>query len=227
MYLSRVQVREIDHRAAKEFGMPSIVLMENAGLGATEWLMSLGVSGRVLVCCGKGNNGGDGFVIARHLDLQGVAVRLLLFTDPNELSGDAATNWAIASRSGISIEVVPRTPSAFSLPAASFTDADWIVDALFGTGLAGELRPPWDHVIAWINASHSRVLAVDIPSGLDCDSGQPLGCAVRATHTATFVAPKKGFANPQAAFWTGMIKTISIGAPRVLLEQYLASGSKS
>ena len=121
------------------------------------------------------------------------------------------------------MEVVARTPSDFSLPMESLTEADWLVDALFGTGLAGDVRPPWDHVITWINTSHSRVLAVDIPSGLDCDHGEPLGCAVRATHTATFVAPKKGFANPRSAAWTGEIKTISIGAPRLLLEQYLPS----
>jgi NAD(P)H-hydrate epimerase len=223
MYLSRAQVREIDHRAAKEFGVPSIVLMENAGRGAAEWLMSMGAGGKVLVCCGKGNNGGDGLVIARHLDLHGLAVRVLLFTNPDELSGDAATNWTIAARSRIPIDVVPRRRSALSLPGELLTDADWLVDALFGTGLTGEVRPPWDHVITWINASHSRVLAVDIPSGLDCDSGEPLGCAVKATHTATFVAPKKGFTNPRSAPWTGKIRTISIGAPRVLLEQYLAS----
>src|SRR5439155_1097463 len=106
-YLTRNEVREIDRRAIEEFGVPGVVLMENAGRGAAEVLLSLGVSGPVVICCGKGNNGGDGFVIARHLDNCGVGVRVLLFARPDELTGDAAVNFRIIERSGLPIVIQP------------------------------------------------------------------------------------------------------------------------
>jgi len=96
----------------------------------------------------------------------------------------------------------------------------WIVDALFGTGLSRPLGSPFGQIVEDINASGSPVLAVDIPSGLDCDTGEPLGPTVRATHTATFVAPKRGFLNPASRDWTGEVHVIDIGAPRVLVEEY-------
>src|SRR5262245_66653409 len=105
MVLTRAQVREIDRRAIEEYGVPGVVLMENAGRGAAEVLLSLGVRGPVVVCCGKGNNGGDGFVIARHLDNRRVPVRVLLFADPAALEGDAAINYGIVSRSGVPVVV--------------------------------------------------------------------------------------------------------------------------
>src|SRR5580704_4639717 len=104
-YLTRAQVRQIDRRAIEEFGVPGVVLMENAGRSAAELLLSLGVGGSVAICCGKGNNGGDGFVIARHLDNHGVAVRVLLFAEPEELTGDAAVNVRILQRAGLSLRV--------------------------------------------------------------------------------------------------------------------------
>jgi NAD(P)H-hydrate epimerase len=214
--LSREQVRAIDRRAIDEFGVPGAVLMENAGRGAAEILASLGIHGRVVVCCGKGNNGGDGFVIARHLDNRGVPVRVLLFAKPEELTGDAALNYHIVSRSGVPIDVRAGAVDAEALRRELVT-ADWVVDALFGTGLMGAVRPPFDQVIAAINASPAKVLAVDIPSGLDCDTGEPLGATVRAHHTVTFVAMKKGFANPAAREWTGLVHVAGIGAPRAAL----------
>src|SRR5271166_209267 len=105
MMLTRDQVRELDRRAIEEFGVPGVVLMENAGQGMAELLRSLGINGLVVLVCGKGNNGGDGFVIARHLDNTGVRVRVLLFVDPAQLSGDAAVNHRIIAASGIPIEV--------------------------------------------------------------------------------------------------------------------------
>lgn len=206
--LTRAQVSEIDRRATGEFGVPSIVLMENAGRGATEVLMRLNVERKpVLVVCGKGNNGGDGFVIARHLDNQGWPVTVHLAANPNELRGDAAINFEIVRRSGIAICELPASIDG------------WIVDALFGTGLAGPIKPPLDHIIEWINHSGSRVLAVDIPSGLDCDTGAPLGPTVRADHTVTFVALKAGFVNSAAKEWLGKMHVFDIGAPRKLIEQ--------
>jgi NAD(P)H-hydrate epimerase len=217
MYLSREQVRAIDRGAIEEFGVPGVVLMENAGRGAAEVLLSLGARGPVVVCCGKGNNGGDGFVIARHLDNRAVPVRVLLFARPEELAGDTALNYEIVRRSGIPIgERGGQAVDATSL-RRELAAAEWVVDALFGTGLAGAVRPPFDGVIAAINASGARVLAVDIPSGLDCDTGEPLGATVRARHTVTFVAMKKGFARPAAREWLGEVHVAGIGAPRAAI----------
>ncbi len=214
--LTRQQVRDIDRRAIEEFGVPGVVLMENAGRGATEILLSLGVSGPVVICCGKGNNGGDGFVIARHLDNHGVSVRVLLFAEPSTLTGDAAINYHIIERSRLPILVQPDLAAV----TAELASAAWVVDALFGTGLTGPLRAPFDAVVAAINAADKPVLGVDIPSGLDCDTGQPLGPTVRAAHTVTFVAEKAGFADPAARAWLGQVHVASIGAPRALLAHY-------
>ena len=226
-YLSREEVRNLDRRAIEEFGIPGVVLMENAGRGTAELLLSLGVHGRVVICCGKGNNGGDGFVVARHLDIHEVPVQILLFVRPEELTGDAAINYRITQKAGLPLEV--HAPLRKDQLQAELAGSDWIVDALFGTGLAGPVRPPFDQVINTINgaaqadptsgttSSRPPVLAVDIPSGLDCDTGIPMGPTVRADHTATFVAQKKGFANPVAQPWLGQVHIVHIGVPRRLL----------
>jgi len=213
--LTRAQVREIDRRAIEEFGVPGVVFMENAGRGAAEILLSLGVKGPVVICCGKGNNGGDGFVIARHLDNHGIPVQVLLFAKPEELTGDAAINCHIIERSKLPIHVQPN----LSEMPALLSSAEWIVDALFGTGLRGNVREPFGNIIGAINASGKSVLAVDIPSGLDCDTGLPLGPTIKAAHTATFVAQKVGFANPAAKEYLGRVHVVDIGAPRGIPSQ--------
>jgi NAD(P)H-hydrate epimerase len=194
--------------------------MENAGRGAAEVLVSLGIPGPVAVCCGKGNNGGDGFVIARHLDNRGVPVEVLLFADPGELTGDAAINFRIIDRAGLPIILGPEGRFDTQALAKSLSTPAWIVDALFGTGLTGPVRAPFDQVIRTINASGVRILAVDIPSGLDCDTGLPLGVTIRAAHTVTFVAQKQGFANPGAREWLGQVHVVDIGAPRKVMEGF-------
>jgi NAD(P)H-hydrate epimerase len=222
MILTREQTRELDRRAIEEFGVPGIVLMENAGRGMAELLRTLGINGPVVLCCGKGNNGGDGFVMARHLDNAGVRVRVQLFGDPAQLSGDAAINHRILAASGIPLELFAAARRTGSVSCRverlrrQLADADWIVDALFGSGLRGMIQPPFDRIIAAINAAGRRVFAVDIPSGLDSDTGQPLGIAVRAHHTGTVAAMKKGFLEPSAAYWTGQVHLIDMGAPRAL-----------
>jgi NAD(P)H-hydrate epimerase len=217
MFLSRAEVRSLDRRAMEEYGLPGVVLMENAGRGTAELLRALGVCGPVAVCCGKGNNGGDGLVIARHLDNHGVAVRVLLFCRPEELSGDAALNYHVVARSGLPVTVHVENPVNREAMRRELGTAEWVVDALFGTGLTGAVRPPFDEVIAAINDSPARVLAVDIPSGLDCDTGRPLGPTVCAQHTATMAALKKGFAEPEAREWLGQVHLVDIGVPRALL----------
>ncbi|HEV3203528.1 MAG TPA: NAD(P)H-hydrate epimerase [Gemmataceae bacterium] len=213
MFLSREEAREVDRRAMEEWGIPGLILMENAGRGAAELLRRLGIHGTVIFCCGKGNNGGDGFVMARHLDNWQIPVRVLLFTRPEELTGDAATSYQTIARSRLPIEVLAEPSLNEKELQNQLASGDWVVDALFGTGLKGPVRHPFGQVITAINASLGRILAVDIPSGLDCDTGQPLGPTVRAHSTATFVALKKGFANPAARQWLGKVYVLDIGAP--------------
>ena len=218
--LTRDEVRKIDRRAIEELGLPGIVLMENAGRGAAELLIELGIDGPVIVTAGKGNNGGDGFVIARHLEIHGFEVRVLLFADPLELAGDALTNYRVLNAAGTQIRnSAGADPSGWKVVLRT---GSWIVDALLGTGTRGSVREPFGTVIEQINASGVRVLAVDLPSGLDCDTGQPLGPCVRAAHTATFVAPKRGFDAPGAAAFTGQVHVIDIGVPRCLLEAFVS-----
>jgi NAD(P)H-hydrate epimerase len=211
IFQSRDEARAMDRRAIEQLGVPGVVLMENAGREAAELLMALGWHGSVVVCCGKGNNGGDGFVIARHLHNHQVPVRVLLFCRPEELSGDAAVNYHIIAKLGLPIDVYAGEPLDGDALRRELGLAEWVVDALFGTGLTGAVRPPFDQVIEAINASPARVFAVDIPSGLDCDTGRPLGATLRADHTVTFGALKKGYANPAAREWLGQVHLVDIG----------------
>lgn len=226
--LTREEVRAVDRRAIDEFGMTGLVLMENAGRGAAERLIQLGIDGTVVVCAGKGNNGGDGFVIARHLELLGCDVRVLLLANPSDLSGDAAANWRILEAAETPRVVLGRQPPLSDIDHA-LSHADWIVDALLGTGTVGEVREPYRTAIAAINRSARKVFAVDLPSGLDCDTGLPIelladgsAACVRATHTVTFVARKRGFDNPASQTLTGIVHVVGIGIPKRLLDEVLA-----
>lgn len=220
--LSRAEVRDIDRRAIEDFGLPGIVLMENAARGCVECLVREGVSGPVAICAGRGNNGGDGFAMARHLENRGIAVKVLLFGDPEKLRGDAAINFGVLTRSGTPLKVMSvPTPADEAELQAELAESDWIVDALLGTGTQGSLRPPFPSIIRAINNSGARVFAVDLPSGMDCDSGLPADpdcpVMVKAEITATFVARKRGFDHPSAAEYTGRVHVVDIGAPRAAL----------
>jgi NAD(P)H-hydrate epimerase len=222
--LSREQVRELDRRAVEGFGVPSIVLMENAGRGCAELLMRLNPDRRpTVVLCGPGNNGGDGFVIARHLDNHGWPVDVQVVAACSRTGGDAEVNFDILFPAGVPFhQYHPAHLDARQLDflRRKVEGAGWLVDALFGTGLTRPLGPPYDAVVELVNAARCPVLAVDLPSGLDCDTGEPLGPCVRAAHTATFVAPKRGFLNPRSRDWTGEVHVIDIGAPRRLIGEY-------
>jgi len=215
--LTRAEVREVDRRAIEEFDVPGIVLMENAGRGCVEVLQSLGCNGPVAIVCGKGNNAGDGFVIARHLDIRRIPVKLLLIGAPDELRGDAATNYAVAARSQL-----PMIDLSNRFEAARFADelkgVEWIVDALLGTGSTGAPRPPMDEAIRLMNAASAKRMAVDLPSGLDCDAGEQAEPTFRADHSCTFVVAKVGFQNSAAGPFLGQVHVVDIGAPRVLIE---------
>jgi NAD(P)H-hydrate epimerase len=224
LVLNREQARLVDLRAIDAYAMSGLVLMENAGRGAVDVWLQAGFIGPVVVCCGRGNNGGDGFVMARHLELRGVAVRIVLLAEPNSLTGDAAANYEIARRSGLAMRVLPGVPTAVELDAA-LNGAGSIVDALLGTGAQGEPRPPFAAAIDAMNRSGRPILAVDVPSGLDCDTGVAAASTVRAARTATFVAAKPGFLLPEAAPYVGQLHIVSIGVPKKLLEEFHVCGS--
>ena len=217
--LSRSEFRGIDRRAIDRFGIAGVVLMENAGREAARWLVELGIDGPVAICCGKGNNGGDGFVMARHLEAWGYAVRVLLVADPAELQGDALINYQIlrASSTPVTRWSVGKVDSE---ALEVLRNAAWIVDGLLGTGMQGEVREPIRSVIETMNSCPAPKFAIDIPSGLDADTGLLLGLAVRATHTATFVSMKIGFARPDSALYTGVVRAFDIGLPIRLLREF-------
>ena len=216
--LTRDQSRRIDRLAMERYGFCGLVLMENAGRGVADRLCRMGIDGPVAVCCGKGNNAGDGFVIARHLDLRGFDARVLLWADPSELTGDAAANFQILRHTDVPIERFAAEHDAARL-GRQLADAAWIVDALLGTGARGEPRPPLDAVIDQLNAAAAPKLAVDLPSGLDCDTGEPARQTIRAAATCTFVAAKPGFFVSGAEQCTGHVHVLDIGTPRKLIEE--------
>ena len=218
--LSRRQVREVDRRAIEDYRIPGIVLMENASLAlfraVNERLAALLIP-RVVIVAGSGNNGGDGFALARHLHNAQVELTILLAADPAKISGDALTNLEIIKQMHLDLRVLSQDPAGLAQLQAELARADLLIDALLGTGLSGEVRGFYRQVIESLNSSGKEILAVDIPSGLDCDTGKPLGLAVKAETTVTFVARKKGFDTPGAQTYTGQVIVGNIGAPRELI----------
>jgi NAD(P)H-hydrate epimerase len=209
--LTRQQSRAVDEWAIRELGISGLVLMENAGRGVADVLLSSDTTcRRVLVLCGKGNNGGDGFVIARHLMIRGVESRVVLLVDPGELQGDALTNFNILQSIGLVVEPASQLEAAV---AGCDWICDWVIDAMLGTGAVGEPREPYRSAIEWLNSQSANVLAVDLPSGLDCDTGEPSEVTVKADVTCTFHAPKVGFTNPRAQEFLGELHVVSIGIP--------------
>jgi hydroxyethylthiazole kinase-like uncharacterized protein yjeF len=215
--LSRDEVRAIDRVAIETLGVPGMVLMENAGRQVADAVADLlggpgGLGGRrVAIVTGSGNNGGDGFVVARHLSLRGVRVVVFMIAPAEKLTGDAATNHAISAKLGLDLRFVGAADLAGL--AGQLRGFDAIVDAIGGTGIRGPLRGEQAEAVEQINAAARPVVAVDIPTGLDCDTGLAAGPTVRAAITVTFVARKKGFDNPASAEFTGEVRVADIGIP--------------
>jgi NAD(P)H-hydrate epimerase len=224
--LSQIEIREVDQIAIEQYGVPGVVLMENAGRGCSQLISPHWEAGRVVICCGKGNNGGDGFVIARYLENAGWSVQVRLAFPPDSFQGDAAVFLASIQKSGLDVRTIQAEVEAPSSgrPEVSWArfqselnSADLVVDALLGTGLTGSVRSPYKQIIESINASGRPVFAVDLPSGMDCNTGKPLGACIRATRTATMVAEKLGFENPESESLTGLVDVVEIGLPRALV----------
>ncbi len=220
-YLSREAVREVDRRAIQELGIPGVVLMENAGRAAAELVLRVRPRADdrpVVILCGRGNNGGDGLVVARHLQIHGVPVHVLLLAPGDSVRGDAAVNLHIVRRARIRLdELAPGDDLARFL--APVNEASLLVDALLGTGASGNPRSPYAEAIQAANDSGAPVVAIDVPSGLDCDTGQPGRPCIRAAHTCTFVAPKRGFARDEARQYLGRLHVASIGVPPWLVKE--------
>ena len=230
--LSRQQARLVDKISIEEYGIPGIVLMENAARGVVEVIDSLFAAAgkgrdatKISIVCGGGNNGGDGYAVARHLYNVGYDVNIFAVSDPTKLSGDAAINYNIIVKMGLNIESVLNTAEIKSAELR-LQRSDLIVDAILGTGFSGTLRPHIAAVIQAINDAANlpdgpRVLAVDLPSGLDCETGFPSEPTIRADETVTFVASKLGFSSPVAQKLLGRLTVAGIGAPREILERVL------
>lgn len=222
--LSRDQVRRVDQLAVERYGMTGLVLMENAGRNAAEIIdRTYGPRARAVIFCGTGNNGGDGCVIARHLVNRGWTVRLVMTGPRDKQTHDTSVNFGIIETMGVDMTV---TEDAASQQAAvsSLTEEDVVVDALLGTGFQGEVRSPTAELIRAVNDAPRRaVVAIDVPSGLDCDTGTASHSSLRADQTITFVALKRGFSTPEAQDHLGRVEVADIGAPQQLIAEIASS----
>ncbi|MFQ3611253.1 MAG: NAD(P)H-hydrate dehydratase [Fimbriimonadales bacterium] len=214
-------MRDLDRATIEVDGVPSILLMERAGYGVfqrlCEWFAPIG--GRhVAVLVGKGNNGGDGMVVARYLHEAGARVHLWLTCDPSEFQGDPAIQWRIVQGMGIPALPVPPHPDP-----GLFRDEEVLVDALLGTGTKGEVREPLASLIRAVNESGRPIVAIDLPSGLDADTGRTGGVAIRATYTVTMALPKLGFFQNDGPRLVGKWVAVPIGVLPQRLESVDAS----
>lgn len=220
--LTRAQVRRFDLLAIQRLEIPSIVLMENAGRNTADCIHhDAGSPGSAAVVCGTGNNGGDGLVIARHLVNRGWHVRVGVVGDRDCFTPDAGANHRILCNMGVAIELLSSPGQMHAFMAGVHRDVV-LVDALLGTGSSGEVREPMATQIRLINDSRCEtVVAVDVPSGLDCDTGEVANVAVRANLTVTFVARKPGFDTATGREYAGRVVVVDIGAPMTLAKRIM------
>lgn len=215
------QMRSLDAGASQEYGIPSLVLMENAGRGVAEkteeFFAGCVVNRRILVFAGKGNNGGDGFVAARHLANRGADVKVFLLYPREEITGDALVNLEILEKLGINISVLG--PRDIQKVKVSLLYGDLVIDAIFGTGFRGKAQGNAAWLIEAINDSSRPVIAVDLPSGLEADTGKVNGPCIRASLTCTFGLPKLGFYLYPGVEFCGEIVLVDISLPVPLIEK--------
>jgi ADP-dependent NAD(P)H-hydrate dehydratase / NAD(P)H-hydrate epimerase len=213
--LDAAQMREADRRTIEEIGIPSLVLMENAGrqvVAAMESSYADILERQIAILCGRGNNGGDGFVVARTLAHRGADVSVFLFGRVSDVRGDARTNLEILGRVGLNVVEIADS-QAWELHASEVTDCGLIVDALFGTGLSAPVSGLIETVVADVNASGIPVVSVDLPSGLSADSPDPIGPCIDAAVTVTLGAPKLPLVLPSGEMHAGNVVIADIGIP--------------
>jgi hydroxyethylthiazole kinase-like uncharacterized protein yjeF len=208
--VSTAKMQQLDHRAVHRYGIPILLLMENAGRAVAEATRRLAAKGggkKVIVLCGGGNNGGDGVAAARYLHGWGYSVRVGWIKNPRSWEGDLGRHYRMAKALGV------RFQPFSSRLASDLKKADVLVDALLGTGTKGDIRGAYREAIAGIHQSRKPVVAVDIPSGLDSDTGKPLGLAVKARITVTMAAAKPGLLKSAARPYVGRLVVADIGLP--------------
>ena len=214
---TRDEIRAFDRYAIEVLGLPGIVLMENAGrqiAEAARAMLAGRAKPRVVILAGPGNNGGDGFVVARHLAMAGIRPEVALLAPREKIVGDADTNLRVLEPLGFQVRVLAgKVEAMLGELRPLLAEADLLVDGLLGTGTRGEIREPYASAIGAVNDARRPVLAIDIPSGLDPDTGKPLGPTVRATKTVTMAAVKVGFREAGAAEYTGEVVLADIGVP--------------
>lgn len=218
-FVTTAEIRSIEQRAIEEYGIPSIALMENAGnesVGQIERIIGTLHNKKVSIFAGKGNNGGDGYVIARHLHNRGAKVKVFLIGDKESIAGDALINLQIITYMGIDVIEVANEGDWDKVKIA-MTFTDFLVDALVGTGFTGKLSDHMIQIVDSINKINKIVIAIDVPSGVDGDTGQISGTAVKADHTITFSLPKQGLLLYPGASYAGDVTVVDIGIPRTLL----------
>ncbi len=214
------QMRELDRITIEEIGIPGVVLMENAGLQVVRIMREQipdFARKKVLIVCGKGNNGGDGFVVARHLFNSGMEVRVTLIAEKHQLKGDAKLNFNIAEK--MNIPIVEMTDNE-QIPAFRnlLQQAEVVVDAILGTGLQDAVQGFYKNIIEAMNKARKPVVAVDIPSGLSADTGMVPGSCIKADITVTFAVPKQGLVLFPAANYVGELHVVDIGIPKRLIK---------
>lgn len=212
--MTRQQARRFDRWAIDTLGIPAVVLMENAGCSCAELIkdkLSAVTCPKICIFCGTGNNGGDGYVIARHLLNSGFNVAVVVCGDCSRIKDEAKINLDILRRLGQPVRTLDFDSDIAGQVQSLGGGCDMVVDSLFGTGFKGPVGSEYKELIDSINALNKPILAVDIPSGLDCDSGLALGSAVKAAYTVTFGAVKKGLTSPDAAAYCGQVFIASIG----------------
>jgi hydroxyethylthiazole kinase-like uncharacterized protein yjeF len=215
------QMQDLDRRTIQGCGIPGIVLMENAGRGAAELLVRSfpeARTGWVAILAGQGNNGGDGFVIARHLMNWGIQAKVYLLACRDNVRGDALTNLQIWLNMGGEVAEILYKGN-FAKAKKEIATASLIVDAIFGTGLNSEVKGFFKDIISFINSLPQRVMAVDIPSGLDATGGKVLGAAIRANLTTTFGLAKIGQVIEPGIGYVGRLEVVDIGIPRTFIEE--------
>jgi len=226
--VNAAQMRELDHSTINTIGIPGIVLMENAGRGTADYILRTfpdTAKRKIVVLCGRGNNGGDGFVIARCLLAVGAPVSTILLAENSCIKGDARTNLdALLAVDGKVIEI--HTEQDLKNIHSELAHASLFVDALFGTGLEREITGLYRYAIETIDTiKNVPTVAVDIPSGIDASTGQVLGCALHAHSTCTFGLPKYGHMLFPGAEYTGTLNVIDIGIPANIIKQAKLPGS--